>query len=164
MPKTPYLTLSQIEDLKRQGFTQSEIGEMFNLTRQAISWIKCTYGGSLTPREQMRGKFPWAITGDFKKAAPSQRLRDHAEFMATGGKGMPEYKLKNLRGFYKKLRDKNVVVEYDPSIPPSPGIKPGGWAYRERVPTDEDLIIRVNEYSTLSDDDKWIWEFPPEEP
>lgn len=77
---------------------------------------------------------------------------------------MSEYKLARLRSFYRKLREENLVVEFDPNIPPSPGIKHGGFAYRDRTPEDGDLLIRVNEYTNLTDQGKIIWRFHPTEP
>ncbi|AGI61752.1 transcriptional repressor [Mycobacterium phage BTCU-1] len=93
----------------------------------------------------------------------SPRLREHGEYMATGGVGMDELKLSRLRGFYKKLRDQ--VLEYDPNIPPIEGVsRQGGWAYRPRKPEDGDLLIRVNDYTDLTDEGRMIWRFPPREP
>ena len=54
------------------------------------------------------------------------------------------------------------VVKFDPSIPPIPGVSnKGGWAYRQRTPTDEDLLIRVNEYTDLTEQGRGIWRLPP---
>jgi hypothetical protein len=94
--------------------------------------------------------------------SPFKRLRDHGEWVATGGVGMSDDKLTRLRAFYRKLRDDNLVVEYDPTIPPIPGVSnKGGWAYRQRTPTDEDLLIRVNEYTNLTEEGRGIWRLPP---
>lgn len=76
---------------------------------------------------------------------------------------MDESKLARLRGFYRRLRDQ--VIEYDPKIPPIPGVSSqGGWAYRPRRKSDEDLLIRVNEYTDLTEQGRVIWRFPPAEP
>jgi hypothetical protein len=34
------LSLAVLEDLKNRGFNQSEIADMFDVTRQYVSWIK----------------------------------------------------------------------------------------------------------------------------
>lgn len=76
---------------------------------------------------------------------------------------MDKTTLGRLRGFYAKLRDH--VLEFDPNIPPEPGVsKHGGWAFRPRRPEDGDLLIRVNEYTELTEEGKMIWRFPPVEP
>jgi hypothetical protein len=151
-----------VEDLKNKGFNQSEIAEMYGVTRQYVSWIKNTYGGRLTPREMVLQHFPFVVSTEMGHTSPFKRLRDHGEYVVTGGVGMSEDKVARLRSFYRKLREENVVVEYDPTIPPMPGVsKKGGWAYRQRTPTDEDLLIRVNEYTNLTEEGRGIWRLPP---
>lgn len=160
----PPLTAAVVEDLKRQGLNQSEIARLYNVTRAHISWIKTQYGGSRTAREEVLRHFPFEVSAA-QQTSPYKRLRDHAEFFATRGKGMSEDKLKRLRSFYQKLRTENTVVEYDPSIPPCLGVSnTGGWAFRERLPEDGDLLIRVNEFTDLTEQGKMIWRFPPVEP
>jgi transcriptional regulator with XRE-family HTH domain len=156
------LSLAVVEDLKNKGFNQSEIAEMYGVTRQYVSWIKHTYGGRLTPRELVNQHFPFEVPMEMGQTSPFKRLRDHGEYVATGGVGMSEGKLQRLRSFYRKLRDEKLVLEFDPSIPPIPGISnKGGWAYRQRTPTDEDLLIRVNEYTDLTEEGRGIWRLPP---
>lgn len=165
MRDTEKLSLSVVEDLKNKGFNQSEIAEMFGVTRQYVSWIKHTYGGRLTPREIVLQAWPWTVSAEQSQTSPYRRMRDHGEYIATGGKGMSEDKLKRLRAFYRKLKDENVVLEFDPTIPPIPGVSnKGGWAFRNRLPSDGDLIIRVNEYTDITEDGRMIWRFPRKEP
>jgi hypothetical protein len=159
------LSLSIVEDLKNKGFTQSDIAEMFGVTRQYVSWIKHTYGGQMTPREVVLQHFPFEVSARQSQSAPYRRLRDHGEYVATQGKGMSQDKLQRLRTFYRKLREDNVVLEFDPSIPPIPGVSnKGGWAFRGRVSADEDLLIRVNGFTRLTEEGRMIWRFPPREP
>jgi len=113
----------------------------------------------------LRKHFPWEISERFSHAAPVLLIRDHGEYMATDGKGMPERKLKALRGFYRRLRESNTVVVFDPSIPPIIDVSaPGGFDYVPRTEEDGDLLIRVNEYTNLTDEGKRIWRFPKREP
>nr|WP_090281499.1 helix-turn-helix transcriptional regulator [Mycolicibacterium komanii]CRL77976.1 hypothetical protein CPGR_04982 [Mycolicibacterium komanii] len=159
----PVLSLAIIEDLKRKGYTQSDIARMYGVSRQYISWIKHYYGGRLTPREQVLQHFPFQVPTKMGQTSPYRRLREHGEYMATGGVGMDKVALGRLRGFYKKLQDK--VLEFDPTIPPIPGVSSqGGWRYVPRLPTDHDLLIRVNEYTQLTQEGRMIWRFPPVEP
>ena len=165
MSKEKKLTLSVVEDLKNKGFNQSEIAEMFGVTRQYVSWIKYYYGGRLTPRELVLQHFPFQVSQQQGQTSPFRNLRSHAEYIATGGVGMSEDKLKRLRSFYRKLRDENLVVEFDPTLPPVEGVSnKGGWAYRARIESDEDYLIRVNDYTDLTDYGRVIWRFPPTEP
>lgn len=159
------LSLAVVEDLKNKGYNQSEIADMFGVTRQYVSWIKSTYGGRRTPREVILEHFPFQVPQAQGDSTPFKRLRDHAEYVATGGVGMSFDKLTRLRGFYRKLRDKHLVLEFDPTLPPEPGVSSaGGWAFRKRRKSDGDLLIRVNEYTDLTDEGRRIWRLPPIDP
>lgn len=160
--RTP-LTLSTIEDLRRKGFNQSQIAEMHGVTRQAVSWQKKTYGGRLTTRQIVQQNWPWKTTKLHGKSKAYQRLRDHGEYMRVGSfKSMSEEKQRRLKSWWKMLRDKNLVLEFDPTIPPnSDGVAPyGGFRYVPRVEADDDLLIRVNEHTTLTDEGELLWVFP----
>jgi transposase len=163
----PALTISAIEDLKRQGYKQSEIAAMYDVSRQAITWHKYEYNGSLTPREEANRLFPWKVPHHMNVATQYRRLRDHGEFMATGGRGMSESKLKRLKSWYRKLREENLVVEFDPDIPPAPGVAAqGGFAYRRRKASDGDMLIRINKHLKPEldlDEVIALWQFPPGE-
>lgn len=162
---TNKLSLSIVEDLKGKGYSQSEIAEMYGVTRQYVSWLKHNHGGRLTPTEIVLKEFPWHVPAKQSHASAYRRLRDHAEFVATGGVGMSEEQLSRLRGFYRKLREGDLVVEFDPDIPPEAGVSTqGGWAYRPRRKQDGELIIRRNEYTNVTDKGKMIWRFQPIEP
>lgn len=159
------LSLAIIEDLKGKGFSQSDIANMFGVTRQAISWWKQHYGGRKTPRDVVREQFPFKVPAKLQ-TSPYKRLRDHGEYMATGGRDMSDDALKRLRSFYSRLHDENVVVEFDPEIPPTPGVSnTGGWAFRNRLPSDGDeLLIRINEHTNITEEGLRIWRFPIREP
>ena len=156
----PELTLAVIEGLKRKGLNQSQIAEMFGVTRQAVSYHVRKYGDVvLTPRQKALECWPWITDSRFRNNAVFQRLRDHAEYMLTGGEGLDFLKLSRLKGFYEKL-GKGLVVEFDPAIPPSEGVAAGGFAYRERLESDGDLLIRVNGHTHLSDEGRKVWRLP----
>lgn len=171
--REPVLTPADIERLKRQvnpatgkKYTQSDIAEMYGVTRQHVSWVKRTKSMSFsqTPREKAMENYPWTVPREFHQSAPDKRLRDHLEYMATGGKGMSTNKLERLRWFYSKLYNEDLVVEYHPDIPSSDQVKAGGYAYRQRKPEDGDLIIRLNEVTTLTSEGEKLWRFPPRWP
>ncbi|AEK07735.1 immunity repressor [Mycobacterium phage MarQuardt] len=169
MPKEDIdrLSLAVVEDLKNKGFNQSEIAEMYGVTRQYVSWIKHTYGGRLTPREEVLKEFPFDVPRNMGQTSPFKRLRDHGEYVATGGVGMPDEKLKRLRSFYRKLRDEGLVLEFDPDIPPIDGVSAqGGWRYVEATPEEREsgILIRENEHSRITQKGRMIWRFPPREP
>lgn len=172
--RNPVLTPEDIEEFKRKTnpktgkkYTQNDIAEMFGVTRQYVSWVKRNKARSYskTPREIALENYPWKTGERFHNASPNRRMRDHAEYMATGGKGMDASKLQRLIWFYNFLESENVVVEFNPSIPPIEGVSSdGGFAYRPRKDSDGDLIIRVNEHTTLTEKGKMLWRFPPRKP
>ncbi|AGK86105.1 repressor [Mycobacterium phage Chy5] len=133
---------SVIEDLRRKGYNQSEIAEMHGVTRQAVSWQTTKFQG---------------------KSKAYQRLRDHGEYMRVGSfKTMSEDKRKRLLSWWKMLRDNDLVVEFDPNIEPYPGMAGGGFRYVPRTIEDDDLLIRVNEHTNLTDEGEMIWCWPPD--
>jgi len=161
--QTP-LIFSVIEDLRRKGYNQSEIADMHGVTRQAVSWQKVVYGGQLTPRQVVNKAWPFKTTNLHSKSKAYQRLRDLGEYMATAGHGMNFDKLSRLKSWLSFMRDNDFVLEFDPEIPPEPGVSPyGGFAYRKRRKSDKDLLIRVNKHTDLSDAGRIIWCFPPDE-
>ncbi len=156
----PAITLSEIEALKNRGYNQSEIAEQRGVTRQHISGIVRKYGGRLTKRQLvLEQHFPWQVPTKMQSASVYRRLRDHGEHFVTGGVGMPVATLGRLPSFYRDFR--NHVLEFDPSIPPEPGFaKDGGFARRERTPDDGNLLIRVNDWTKMTDHGWHIWTLP----
>lgn len=155
------LTPALIEQLKSKGLNQAQIARKFGISRQAVSEMKRKYGRySLTPRERAMKQFPWRVPVTQQECSPDKRMRDHAEYVATDGRGMEEWKLTRLLGFYEKLTAEDLVVEHDPSLPPSEGVKCGGWRFVPREDSDEDLMIRVNQYTKLTQENRMIWRIP----
>ena len=154
----PELTLAVIEGLKERGLSQSEIARQFGVTRQAVSYHVRKYGGTLTPRQKALESWPWIVPLRFCSQVPYRRLRDHGEYFATGGEGMSFKKLSDLRGFLRRLED--FVIEFNPDLPPSDGVGIGGFAYRQRLESDGDLLIRVNEHTHLSEEGLKVWAMP----
>lgn len=159
------LTLAIVEDLIGKGWSQTEIAEAYGVTRQYVSWIRSYYSGRRTPVEQYRKFYPWKVPSFMGQTAPYRNSRYHLEYLATKGVGMNDEALKRLRSWYRKLRDENVVLEFDPDIPPIAGVSSqGGFAYRPRTPDDGDLLIRVNEHTDITEEGKLLWRFPAVEP
>jgi hypothetical protein len=160
------LTAALIDTLRKQGYTQSQIAEMHGVTRQHVSWVKSHYGGvTPTAREFVMQHFPFKAGSRFHDSTFDRRLRDHLEYMQTGGLGMDANKLRRLLSFYKRLEAENLVVEFDPNNPPTEGNAVGGYVLRPREESDGDLIIRVNEHTEeLTPAGKVLWRFPTELP
>lgn len=162
IPLTPEI----IRQLKNQGMNQSEIARHTGHSRQAVSDCITRYGMRKSPRQELlEAHFPWKVPVPQCNQSPYRGMRAHAEWYVTNGQGMSDDNLARLRTFYKKLRDENLVLEYDPTIPPVPGMtKHGGFAYRKRRKSDRGLMIRVNEYTNMTEQGWDIWRLPPVDP
>lgn len=155
------LIFSEIRALKAKGYNQTQIAQEHGVSRQAVSDMWRKYGGEKSVRQIVDESWPWKTTKAHAASAAFQRLRDHGEYMATGGKGMSADKLDRLKKWWTKLRDENFVLEFDPELPPEPGLSPnGGFAYRKRNESDGELLIRVNEFTDLTEAGKGIWRLP----
>ncbi|WP_280350388.1 XRE family transcriptional regulator [Nocardia abscessus] len=158
---SPKLTLAVVEDLFGKGWSRKKIAALYGVTPQFVSWVRYTYGGKRAPKDLVLDHFPWRVKKQFIQTSPYRLMRLHGEWVATDGEGMPEYKLKRLRSWYKMLREKNVVLEYNPEFPIVPKVSnKGGFKYQPRLPDDEDLLIRDNEHTTLTEEGLTIWRLP----
>ncbi len=75
---------------------------------------------------------------------------------------MSGQKKRLLKAWWRKLCNENVVLEFDPSIEPYPGMGGGGFRYVPRVMEDENLLIRLNQHTNLTDEGWFIWVWPPD--
>ncbi|AOT24994.1 immunity repressor [Mycobacterium phage Kalpine] len=165
------LTLSSIEDYTRKGYNYQQIGDMHGVTRQAVEWHVKTYGGRLNTRQQAKALWPFETISKHSRSKVFQSLRDHGEYMRQlSFRGFSEEKKKRLISFWRRMWDQNVVLEFDPSIPPGPGMAGGGFRFVPREERDDDLLIRVNQHvrpevldedGTLNAQAELLWTWPP---
>jgi hypothetical protein len=127
-----------------------------------VSHIVRKYGIELPLRRKtLEDHFPWNVPTAMQQQAPYKRMCDHAEWYVTDGYGMSDTKLKRVAGFHRMLREGNLVVEFDPELPPIPDVaNKGGFAYRKRLKRDKGLMLRVNEYTRLTDVGWDMWRLP----
>ncbi|MDO2394770.1 hypothetical protein QRB38_13215 [Mycobacterium avium subsp. hominissuis] len=116
-----------------------------------------------TPREIVRLHFPWDVPADLQDHPVYVLMRLHGDYVATGGRGMPPADVAAVHAFHAQLREHDWVVEYDPNITAAEGIddRPG-FAYRARTIDDDDLIIRNNGHTVITDEGELIWRYPPD--
>ncbi|WP_037355451.1 winged helix-turn-helix domain-containing protein [Amycolatopsis orientalis] len=157
-----------VDLLKQPGMTQAEIARMYGTTRAAVSYHLRKKPGPAYPKrtaDNLAERMPWPeASGKVKRTPEWRKLLNHLEYVETGGRGMSDDKLARLAGFYRELEEFNVVVEFDPSIPPRPGSAGGGWAFVPRTEKDGDLIIRVNEHTQMTPRDYTVWKMPKVRP
>lgn len=159
------LTPQIIQEEKLKGLSQVQIANKYSVSEAYVSMLKTDLEGFIrTTRERVMDHFPWRVPAGFQGASINRRMRDHAEYMATGGYGMSADKLRRLRSFYRHLEDNGLVVEFHPDIPPSEGVVTGGFAFRNRMTSDGRLIIRVNEHTQLTPPGHSLWTLPTTRP
>ncbi|WP_378733632.1 XRE family transcriptional regulator [Nocardia brasiliensis] len=162
------LSAEVVKALVDEGVGFAEIARRCGKSRQYVQQFAARHGIALpkTPRRMVGEEFPWKVPSAMQRTPPYRRMRDHGEFMATGGEGMSEEKKSRLRSWYAMLRQYNYVLEFDPELPPTHGVSPaGGFAYRPREQRDgAKLLIRLNEHTRLTSNGKKIWVFPPKDP
>lgn len=173
--KPPIVTPAIIDEYRRRinpatgkRYTLSDIARIYGVSRARISQIKNQVDRRYkTPRERAMEHFPWGtMPAKYHDASLNKLVRDHMEYMEgleTSSRDMSPARLRRLWTFYNTL-DEGYVVEFDPEIPPSEGIKTGGFAYRPRLDSDNDLIIRVNQHTTLTDKGEVLLSMPSERP
>jgi hypothetical protein len=161
-PKGSGLTPALIDELLIKGHSVTEIGKMFNTSRQNVSQMRRRRTGFYqSPRERvLEQNFPWKVPHAFGQMGLRRAMRDHGDFMATGGKGMAEGALARVRALYRKLTELDAVVEFSPDIPPNEHSSAGGFRLVSREDSDGDLMIRVNRHTTLTEEGKMIWRVP----
>lgn len=105
----PDLTPAAIQYLYHTlNWSQKKIGDHYGVTRAAINYYFSSGQVPKDPRQQLKGSFPWDVTGRWHtNAYPHKRLHDHAEFMATGGQDMTPGQLDKLFRFYRSLLNNN---------------------------------------------------------
>jgi hypothetical protein len=167
------LTPAIINALRRHdpSITQAQIAREYGVTRQRVSQIFDEYARSIerSPKERERAMqrkhWPFPSGARFHGGSIEIRMRDHLRYAANGTEWMSKRTVYLLGRFYHRLAKENVVVEFDPSIPPGPGASTGGWAFVPRTPEDKDLIFRVNEHTRdLDETDRLLWRLPKEFP
>lgn len=160
-------------ELLNRGMTRVEIANEYGVTRQAVTnhIRRLRKKGIEVPRSPLeiaveRMPIGWneSMPTRFKETWQYTMLRSHLEYIETGGEGMSDYKLDKLRTWYQKLEDRDLVIEYDPDIPPDMHLASGGWRYVPREDRDNGLILRRNKFTNVRDEDVSHWRLPPRRP
>ncbi|MBM7771951.1 hypothetical protein JOD54_002155 [Actinokineospora baliensis] len=157
------LTAALVDQLMKQGLTIEAIAAQYGVSKSAVSWHRNNGGQFRKPREKAMEYFPWkTMDPRFKVAAHYKRVTEHLLFAVCGVDQLSDNQLDRLNSFHESLRDNRIVVEFDPAFPAKPGLASGGWDYVRREPADADLVIRVNEHTTVTDEDRGLWRLPQE--
>lgn len=163
-----YLTAGVLNRYLAMGRTQAWVAAQFNRSPGYVSKLK-TNGGKWEkkPREKMAEHYPFKHPRSEVNAAIHCRyLRMHARFVAGGREELNDQERSRLRGFYARLRRENLIVEFDPAIPPTRYNVYGCYRFAPRTEDDRpNYLIRINEHTTITPRAERFgyWEFPVEE-
>lgn len=98
------LTPALVDELRQtvnpetgRPYTLTEIGTRFGVSRQYVSKLK-QRGTYQSPRETVMVSWPWSVPPE-QQNATYHILRDHLEYVASGGEHMQGWKLRQLAEF-----------------------------------------------------------------
>lgn len=146
--------------LMENGYRQADIAREYGVTRQYIHKL-AKQAGYISPIGTVRDNMPWEVDPAFQKNATYMafRLVGHnrvaPDSLEEGSKARAE-------GLINRLATFNVVLDYDPSYPPIPGLtNTPGFAYLPREEQDEDFMMKVKPGVKITPLGNKIWRMPP---
>jgi hypothetical protein len=144
-------------DLIRAEFAKGRgpqaIADEVGCSRQAVWDMANRYGIHWdAARKTVHENMPWAVPSQFRNESAYRYLLAHARYVETGGEGMRDTELKRVRSFHRRLLRDDSVLEFNPNT---------GFEYHAREESDDNLCIRLNEYSRpLTPEGEFIWARP----
>lgn len=157
-PLSPELVMYLMDN----GFRQADIAREYKVSRQYIHKL-AKDAGYISPISTVQDNMPWDVDPAFSRNSTfvAFRLVGHAR-VAPGKLVGPS--IERANGLLKRLRQFNVVVDYDPDYPPIIGLtNTPGFAYVQREDTDEDFIMRVKPGVRITPLGDKIWRMPKED-
>jgi hypothetical protein len=140
MPAPRQLPTSDVlRKLRSQGKTYEEIGAMYGVTKGAVYW-KLQEAGLTKVRPDHSKYIPWKMKTEHAHAKPATMLRLHSR--REQGDEIPAVKARMLDKWLNEIKEADVVVCYDRTMPPNPASNTGGFYYSKRRPEDGDSLIR----------------------
>jgi hypothetical protein len=141
MPAPRQLPTSDVlRQLRAQGKTYEEIGDMYGVTKGAVYW-QLRDAGLAKTRPDHSKYIPWKIRTDHAHAKPATMLRLHSR--REQGDTIPAVKARMLDKWLAEIKEADVVVCYDRDMSPSPASPTGGFYYSKRRPEDGDSLVRA---------------------
>jgi hypothetical protein len=120
--------------------TYEEIAFLYGVTKGAVYW-QLQDAGLTKVRPDHSKYIPWKIKTEHQHTKPVTMLRLHSR--REQGDEIPAVKARMLDKWLAEIREADVVVCYDRTMPPNPASTTGGFYYSKRRPEDGDSIVRV---------------------
>lgn len=139
--------------LRNQGWTYEDIANEYGVTKGAV-YLALRQARATTTRPSHRHLIPWVVRSDHAHAKPVTMLRLLGR--RERGDELPLPKARMLDKWLRGMRDNELVVCYDPEMPPNPASPTvGGFYYSRRRKSDGDSLVRaVNDADAADAEDK----------
>jgi AcrR family transcriptional regulator len=112
------------------GLTYAQIAARFDVTKGAV-FLRFRDAGATKRPTRYAAAIPWRVRTEHDKERPVVMLRFWARMQARDSK-LDEASHRRVEKWAADLRDRDLVVMYDESIPPNPASRRGGFAYVPR--------------------------------
>lgn len=157
-PLSPELVMYLLDN----GYRQVDIAHEYKVSRQYIHKL-AKDAGYTSPITTVQENLPWSVDPKFSRNATLVALRLVGHERVAPGK-MTDDSRARANGLLKRLRQFDVVVDYDPSYPPIIGLtNTPGFAYVPREEQDDDFIIRIKPGVKITPLGNKIWRMPNED-
>lgn len=156
-PLSPELVIYMMEN----GYRQVEIAREYNVSRQYIHQL-AKQAGYTSPITTVQENLPWDVDPALTKNATFVAFRLIGHEMVAPGKLTNESR-ERANGLMKRLRQFDVVIDYDPSYPPIMGLtNTPGFAYLPRTASDENFLMKIKPETRVTPLGEKIWRMPTE--
>lgn len=148
--------------LMDNGYRQVDIAREYGVSRQYIHKL-AKDAGYKPPITTVKENLPWDVAPEFARNSTLVAFRLVGHERVAPGK-MVEESRERANGLIKRLRQFNVVIDYDPEYPPIPGLtNTPGFAYVPRADKDEDFMMKIKPGVRITPLGDKIWRLPKEE-
>lgn len=110
------LDYSEAEQMLRDGATQSEVAERFDVSQSAVSLA--IRRGNIKHDTGFERLLPWHMRSEHVNLAIPRALRLAMRVQRGETEEMPEYLRREGEGFIRTLEDLDAVIHYDPDTAP----------------------------------------------
>ncbi|MCZ9293310.1 helix-turn-helix domain-containing protein [Corynebacterium meitnerae] len=147
--------------LMDNGYRQVDIAREYGVSRQYVYQL-AKRAGYTSPITTVQENLPWDVDPEFARNSTfiAFRLVGH-EAVAPGN--LTKESHERAHGLLRRLRQHNVVVDYNPTYPPVIGLTSlPGFAYLPRTEEDEDFIMKIRPGVKVTPLGNKIWRLPSE--
>ena len=153
------LTPSLVIYLMKSGQRQTDIAQSYSVSRQYVNKL-AKQGGHISPITTVKENMPWEVDPELRRNSTiaSFRLVGHA---AVAPDNLSEESRERANSLIRRLKEFNVVVDYDPAYPPIIGLTSlPGAKYLPRPEDDEDFIMKIRPGVRITPLGSRIWRLP----